>query len=377
MYRSAARLLVATLLLGAVLWPLAASPVDTLTLTFVGDLMAHNVNYRMADYGRIYRAVETSLLSDDLTFANLEAVVDPSRPMSSYPQFNVHAHYVAAAIEAGVDVFSLANNHSYDWEAEGLQATLSSMRALSVAAAERGRSIWFGGISETAAEPLLPVEIRRGGWRIGYLALTEFSNTAADPQLLNLVDHHDPQEKEMLLARLREMTPRYDLFVLSYHGGVEYAKDASPAKKAFFRELLEAGVDIVHGHHPHVIQPCEEVEHEGHTKLILYSTGNFISGQSWRARPEDPNDLWARTGDSMMFRVRVRYGNPGPSVYSVSMEPAYHYRDANNDVLIAPLHALASESPLVGWQGFFRRRLELAQDYMRANPQRPPRNVVR
>ncbi len=60
--------------------PVRSLPTEPLRLSFVGDLMAHDVNYEMADYDRIYDGIRDLFLADDLTFANLELVVDPSRP---------------------------------------------------------------------------------------------------------------------------------------------------------------------------------------------------------------------------------------------------------------------------------------------------------
>ena len=60
-----------------------AVPTESLRLSFVGDLMAHNVNYEMKDYDRIYDGIRDLFLLDDLTFANLEIVIDPSRPRTT------------------------------------------------------------------------------------------------------------------------------------------------------------------------------------------------------------------------------------------------------------------------------------------------------
>jgi len=85
-----------------------------LQLTFAGDIMIHTANYLTADYPAIYRSIAPLLRKDDLSFANLEFPVDPSRPFSSYPRFNGSPEYLRAAVEAGIDVFSLANNHAFD-----------------------------------------------------------------------------------------------------------------------------------------------------------------------------------------------------------------------------------------------------------------------
>ena len=84
-------------------------------------------------------------------------------------------------------------------------------------------------------------------------------------------------EVEKHIQKMRDVADDYDLFVLSYHGGIEYAPRPSPRKAAFFRRLLDAGVDVIHGHHPHVLQPIERLG----DKLVAYSLGNFVFDM-WR-----------------------------------------------------------------------------------------------
>lgn len=55
-----------------------------LHLTFVGDIMGHDVNYQMKDFHNIYSGIIDMFLSDDLTFANLEFPLDPFRPRSGF-----------------------------------------------------------------------------------------------------------------------------------------------------------------------------------------------------------------------------------------------------------------------------------------------------
>ena len=107
------------------------------------------------------------------------------------------------------------------------------------------------------------------------------------------------------MERMRVEAARYDLFVLSYHGGREYAREPERAKVRFFRRLVEAGVDIVWGHHPHVVQGYALVERPEGRGLALYSAGNFISGMTWGIDPEAPEAERAWTGDSALWVVSV------------------------------------------------------------------------
>ena len=355
--------------------PARATPARTLRLSFVGDLMAHNVNYETTDFDRVYDGIRDLFLLDDATFANLEIVIDPSRPRATYPRFNNHPDYVQAAVDAGIDVFSLANNHSFDYGPAGARATLSSLQELSRRAGRGGRAVAFSGLRGGADQPFEPAEIRVKGWRIGYLAVTQFSNEWVTEPLLAVVDYNDQAQAARFLRDLSEITPRYDLFVVSYHGDSEYVTEPAPAKKRFFHGMLDAGVHIVHGHHPHILQPCEVVDRAGERRLILYSTGNFLAGQSVRARPGDADGLWARTGDSAVFQVTVRRGNPGPSVGKVDILPAYHHRSpATGQIVINTLETLARRPG--EWGDFYRARMGVLREYRLQNPARERRNFA-
>ena len=64
-------------------------------------IMAHNENFRMKDYNKIYTDILNITQNDDLTFCNLETPVDNSIPYETYPTFNVQSPYLEAAVNAG------------------------------------------------------------------------------------------------------------------------------------------------------------------------------------------------------------------------------------------------------------------------------------
>ena len=102
----------------------------TITITFAGDIMAHTYNHNITKYDKIWRDVKSYIEDSDLAFANLESPVDQTKPVASYPNFNLPLRYVEAAIDAGFDVFSLANNHSFDQFEKGIANTIISMEEI-------------------------------------------------------------------------------------------------------------------------------------------------------------------------------------------------------------------------------------------------------
>ena len=339
-----------------------ASRPKGLLLTFLGDVMAHGVNFRASDYGAAYRPVRALLQRDSLTFANLETPVDPSRDCSTFPQFNVGLDYLSAAVGAGIEVFSLANNHACDQGAEGLAATIGSLEA---AGRRSYRRIWYAGTRAHPQAPFAPVEILLDGWRIGFLAATQRPNfPLPEPYVLH-VDFWQEDQAGAFLELVREAAPRYDLFVVSYHGGREYARQPEPGRVRFFRRLLEAGADVVWGHHPHVLQDYELVDRPEGRGLALYSTGNFLSGMTWDVDPLQPEVERAWTGDSALWAVWVQPAPGRGEVTAVMPIPVTNVRGPRGTVVVSTFPGLSAQGLSEPWTGYFRQRSVLLADSLR------------
>ena len=97
--------------------------IQTLSLLFLGDIMAHAENFKMQDFNKIWTEVKPIFSKCDFVFGNIESPVDDRRPFSSYPEFNMKNSYPKAMIDAGINVFSLANNHTNDQKIDGILQT--------------------------------------------------------------------------------------------------------------------------------------------------------------------------------------------------------------------------------------------------------------
>ncbi len=327
-----------------------------LQLTFAGDIMVHTANYLTNDYSAIYRAIAPLLRKDDLSFANLEFPVDPSRPFSGYPRFNGSPEYLQAAVDAGIDVFSLANNHAYDQGRDGLFQTL---RVLSNTGEQSHRRVYAGGIRGNLQAPFAPVEIRCRGFRIGFLAVTQTVNVPMPHFYVNVVDYRNHRHREAFLPFIEKIAPQYDLFILSYHGGREYSRRTEEEKMRFFELLLEAGVDIVWAHHPHVAQPHRLVERKEGRGLIMPSTGNLISGMPIGVKPQDPEHELAWTADSALWLVTVRVDQDRAAVQRVIALPIANYRNSRGEILIDTMPGMAGRDLQEDWLEFYRERAGL------------------
>lgn len=341
-----------------------------ITLSFTGDMMAHVINYSMSDYSMIYRDISDIMLSDTLTFCNVEFPVNPSIPQSSYPVFNIHPEYVEAAVDAGVDVLSIANNHSGDQGTSGLIKTVSSMEEMKLKYLDdHNRDIYFSGAKNNPETEFLPETIYRDGWKIGYIAVSQFSNVQPDKGHMLLVDFRNSSESDNFTNWVKEISGDYDLFIISYHGGIEYYTDPLEAKKELFYSLAEAGTDIIWGHHPHVVQPVEVIDFGERSSVLMYSLGNFISGQGRIADPDLPEEEWSYTGDSAILQTVFSYKNNQPVLERVEAIPIANIMTTNREVVITPLKDLTHQAVPEPWMSFFLERFILMHDYFIRNIQ--------
>jgi hypothetical protein len=348
----------------------ACSQGTTLQLTFAGDIMIHTANYLSTDYAGIYASIRPFLKKDDLSFANLEFPIDPSRPFYSYPRFNGSPEYLEAAVEAGIDVFSLANNHAFD---QGRDGVFQTLRVLSRTGEQSHRRLYAGGIRGNLQEPFEPVEIRCRGIRIGFLAVTQMVNVPMPHFFVNVVDYRNRRHREYFLPYIEECAQHYDLFILSYHGGQEYSRRAEEEKLQFFERLLETGVDIVWAHHPHVVQPHRLVERKEGTGLIMPSTGNLISGMMTGLKPEEPEHELAWTVGSALWLVTVHVEEGAAAVQQAHPLPIVNYRNARGEILIDTIPGMARGSLSPGWREYYRVRAGLMHLSLReAEVERPP-----
>jgi poly-gamma-glutamate synthesis protein (capsule biosynthesis protein) len=259
-----------------------------------------------------------------------------------------------------VSVFSLANNHAFDQGEEGIFQTLRSASELRTPS---GGPISVSGIRGSLARPFQPEAISIRGVRIGFLAVTQFINQAGPCPWVNIVDYNDREAADALVLFLRRVTPAYDLFVVSYHGGTEYSGRASAEKAAFFRRLLENGAHVVFSHHPHVFQGFELVGVRGETRLSLLSMGNFISGMTWGTDPARPEAPYAATGDSALLLVDMLVTGAGSYLTRVQAVPVSNYRNERGEMVVGMLEELAAGRPGLSspWAAYYRDRLGVMQ----------------
>lgn len=308
--------------------PAKKSEIDspTLTITFAGDIMAHTYNHNITKYDKIWDGVREYIESADLAFANIESPVDQTKPVSSYPNFNLPRRYVEAAIDAGFDVFSLANNHSFDQFEKGIQQTIRSAEEITAEYEKKDQYVYFSGLKKNKGDSYSYNIVEKNGWKILFLPVTGILNYPHDHAFINYVKSSEKSHREFVefCKKLRAENP-CDLFVISMHADEpEYKRAVLKSQRDFYLQLLEVA-DVVWANHAHIIKDREFVfeAESGRHKLIMYANGNTISAQ--RTQPTfdagTPMSERDHTGDGLLYSVQFIKTKAGKTRYNTEGKP--------------------------------------------------------
>jgi poly-gamma-glutamate synthesis protein (capsule biosynthesis protein) len=302
--------------------PLPPPPVS-LSLVAVGDILMHQDVKHAAEldpngFPDLWADLVPLFQGADLAFGNLETPVAPGTGRPGVPfQFNAPATLPSALRASGFTVLSTANNHAYDQGARGVRETLERLQAEHLIAIGTGAD-------RAAAEACQVIE--RRGVRVAFLGFTDLFNIdlnrrATEPWVR-------PLDLEPALQAVREARGRADVVVVSLHWGNEYQHQPTKRQRDIARALVAAGCDLILGHHPHVLQPAEVLESDGHKALVAYSLGNFISNQDRMYRADQFPVAGGDNRDGAALKVRFERrpdteGKDHVRLVEVSVEPLW------------------------------------------------------
>lgn len=291
---------------------MSVAPEATVRIAAVGDVMVHQQVKHTArcaneaaennsGWNALFEDVADVLHVADVSFANLETPLlaapagDPWFLSSgAFPNYAAPPALAAALKWASFRVVSVANNHSMDQGRSGVQSTVAAVRDAGLMPIGGGR---------TREEAAAPAIVLARGVSIAFLGATGFLNEPTSfpgdaPQVALLNEATMPA----YVQRVKALRPHVDLIVMSVHWGEEEMERPREREVRRARALCEAGVDVILGHHPHVLQPFEVWSGaDGRKALIAYSLGNFVTG--------NPKPSW-RTGAIAMIEAGRTAGGP-------------------------------------------------------------------
>ena len=280
----------------------SAAPPESITLVATGDVLIHQDSALTAgaqradgsyDFTGVLAAIAPMIREADVAVCHLETpVAPPGGPYRGYPSFAVQPEIVGALADAGYDLCSTASNHSLDDGTAGLVRTLDALDGAGIAST---------GTYRTRAASLEPRIVTAGGVLVGHVTATfGLNGVPLPPGREWSVDVADvPDVSGMLAAAARARAAGAEVVVASLHCCLEYQHDPTEAQVEAVRALLASpDVDLVLGHHAHVVQPFEQIAGE----WAAYGLGNHVAEHATRGYP---------TEDSVLARFTFTRGDDG------------------------------------------------------------------
>lgn len=203
----------------------------------------------------------------DITFGNLESQLadlggETQSPTNEY-RFAGPPAGADGLKEAGFDIVSTANNHMWDYGKARLFETMDNLDRVGVK---------YVGSTKAPEKLYQPVIMEVKGKKIAFLAVTMLLNGYEKAGAAEYVAMDDTSK---LIPAITKAKDEADFVIVSMHGGVEYRATPTEEQKELAHQIIDAGANVVIGHHTHTAEGVEEYK-DG---LIFYSLGNFAFWQ--------------------------------------------------------------------------------------------------
>ena len=254
--------------------------------TVVGDIMlGRSIKNKSAknNYSDILDGVSSIWKDSDYVSGNLECALldnpDDFKKNDKEIHINAETKSVNLLKDNGFTLINLANNHLADFKAKGVVNTLDTLDKVGLKHVGAGRNL-----TEAAAYDIQEIN----GVKIATIAVSDIipKDFAARDSKAGILT----TKTLKYYQAVKDASEKADLVIANIHWGVEYGMTETEAQQQLARNLINWGVDVVIGSHPHVLQPVEKYG-DG---IIFYSMGNFVFDQGW-----------SRTKDSMVLNYYV------------------------------------------------------------------------
>ena len=284
---------------GAAAWasPAADTGARRLTIVASGDLLSHtsvldqarsDAGGRGYDYGRMLGGVRPIIEEADLAICHLETPVRAAGTDvdGAVPVFGAPEEIAVELREVGYDRCSLASNHALDQGAAGIDATLGAFDAAGLGHAGMGRDAAESG----------PSVFEVAGVTVAHLSASfdfnGFSPPPSEPWRTNLID-----PARIVTEARAARAAGAEVVIVSLHWGSEGSTEVIPEQRRVAEVLTASGaVDLIVGHHAHVVQPIEQVN----GRWVVFGLGNQLSGMG-----DSTGCCDVRALDGLMVRVEL------------------------------------------------------------------------
>lgn len=247
---------------------------NKLHMTIAGDVLFSTSPLNKYDSGNGITSILSSDLiermkSADITMVNLEFPFSTRGTKMEDKQYTFRADPARCYIlkEMGVDIVSLANNHTLDFGTEALLDTISTLNDNNIL------SVGAGADLDTAKSPSVITANSRNIAILGasrVIPVTDWNATKYSPGVFTT---YDPT---LLIEEIKTAKQSNDLVIVYVHWGIEKKEYPEEYQRTMAKQYIDAGADLVIGSHPHVLQGIEYYN----GKPIVYSLGNYIFGHT-------------------------------------------------------------------------------------------------
>ena len=256
---------------------------NSITMAFVGDILPHSPLVARAQqneqgFSPMFEDITPLIASADLAICHLETPIAPQgEALSTFPFFGVPPTITEAIAKAGFDRCSTASNHTYDRGVKGIDETINALLANNVAQS---------GMARTPSE-IEPQTFSVKGVTLSHLSYTFSYNGLSLPQDQEWRSALIDTDRILRDAKTaREMGA--DAVIVSMHWGNEKSHQLNSQQISVADALTKSGfVDLIIGHHAHVVQPIEKVN----GVWVIYGMGNVLSNlptdERWPASSQD------------------------------------------------------------------------------------------
>jgi poly-gamma-glutamate synthesis protein (capsule biosynthesis protein) len=302
-------------------------PPPVITLDFAGDshFDGRTLDLLQRNPDTAFGPIASELSSADFAMVNLETpVTTRGTPEPKEFHFRAPATAYEAVKAAGIDLVTLANNHTLDYGRLGLDDTINYANAANMP---------FVGVGENAAQAYKPLVVTIKGVRIAFLAfsqITELASTwSAEDNRSGIAMAFDAKR---VVAAVKQAKSEADVVIVYNHWGQEYDECPISVQKTFAKLLADNGVNIIIGAHVHVLQGSGWL---GKT-FVAYGMSNFL----WHYNDAGSND----TG---VMRITLT----GAQITKTEFLPAYINRTTGQPELVSGSQASRISNKYVGLRG--------------------------
>ncbi|WP_455715573.1 CapA family protein [Anaerosporobacter sp.] len=247
---------------------------EQINMTIAGDVLFSTSPLNKYDSGNGITSILSSDLIDkmksaDINMVNLEFPFSTRGTQMKDKQYTFRADPSRCSIltEMGVDIVSLANNHTLDFGTEALLDTITTLEENNILSVGAGTDL------DSAKRPSVVTVNGRNIAILGasrVIPVTDWNATKYSPGVFTT---YDPT---LLIEEIKTAKQSNDLVVVYVHWGIEKNENPEEYQRTMAKQYIDAGADLVIGSHPHVLQGIEYYN----GKTIVYSLGNFIFGHT-------------------------------------------------------------------------------------------------